>query len=171
MKEPKIYSRFVPRPNEGTEAGHKKTKTYRESITVEGVRSLVEDGEIDSYEAIQAYKDECDIKNIIARANAGDETALHQRIGEYLDTTIMPKTLAEAQGMVIKAEQEFKKLPLEIREKFNHSPEQFIAELGTAEWAEKCGIELKKESLDILPEMPTENKVQNMEVINNAEKQ
>lgn len=171
MKEPKIYSRFVPRPNEGTETGHKKTKTYRESITVEGVRCLIEDSEIDSYEAIQAYKDECDIKNIIARANAGDETALRQHIGDYLDTTIMPKTLAEAQNMVIKAEQEFKKMPLEIREKFNHSPEQFIAELGTAEWAEKCGIELKEESLDILPEMPTQNKVQDMEVINNAEKQ
>lgn len=171
MKEPKIYSRFNPRPNEGTETGHKKTKTYRESISVEGVRSLVEESEINSYEAIQAYKDECNIKNIIARANAGDETALHQRIGEYLDATIMPKTLAEAQNMVLKAEQEFKKLPLEIREKFNHSPEQFIAELGTAAWAEKCGIELKEENLDILPEMPAENTMQNMGVTNNAEKQ
>lgn len=155
MKEPKIYSRFCPRPNEGSETGKGKIKTYRESISVEGVRSLIEDSEVNTYEAIQAYKDECDIKNIIARANAGDETALHQRITEYLDTTIMPKTLAEAQNMVIQAEQEFKKLPLSIREKFNHSPEQFIAELGTEAWAEKCGIKLKEESLDILPEEPT----------------
>ncbi len=154
MKEPKIYSRFNPRPNEGSETGSGKVKTYRESISVEGVKSLVEDSEVDTYEAIQAYKDECDIKNIIARANAGDDTALHQRITEYMDTTIMPKTLAEAQNMVIQAEQEFKKLPLNIREKFNHSAEQFIAELGTAAWAEKCGIELKEESLDILPEEP-----------------
>lgn len=171
MKEPKIYSRFIPRPNQGTEAGNRKTKTYRESISEEGVKSLVEDSEVDSYEGIQAYKDECDIKNILARVSAGDENALHQRIGEYLDTTTMPKTLAEAQNMVIKAEQEFKKLPLNIREKFNHSPEQFIAEMGTAAWAEKCGIELKEENLDILPEVPTENTMQGMEVTNNAEKQ
>lgn len=170
MKEPKIYSRFVPRPNQGTETGHRKTKTYRESISVEGVKSLVEDSEIDSYEGIQAYKDECDIKNIIARANAGDETALHQRIGEYLDTTIMPKTLAEAQNMVIQAEQEFKKLPMNIREKFNHSPEQFIAEMGTAAWAEKCGITLEEENQEIMPETPR-NTMQNKEVMNNAEKQ
>lgn len=171
MKEPKIYSRFNPRPNPGTETGHKKTKTYRESISAEGIKSLVEDSEVDIYEGIQAYKDECNIKNILARVSAGDETALQQRIGEYLDTTTMPKTLAEAQNMVIKAEQEFKKLPLNIREKFNHSPEQFIAELGTADWAEKCGIELKEESLDILPSVPVENTMQNMEVVNNAEKQ
>ncbi len=154
MREPKVYSRFNPRPNQGTETGSGKVKTYRESINLEGVKTLVEDSEVNAYEAIQAYKDECDIKNIIARANAGDDTALHQRITEYLDTTIMPKTLAEAQNMVIQAEQEFKKLPLSIREKFNHSTEQFIAELGTTGWAEKCGIELKEESLDVLPKEP-----------------
>lgn len=154
MKEPKVYSRFNPRPNEGTETGNKKAKTYRESISIEGVKNLVMDSEVDTYEAIQAYKDECDIKNIIARAAAGDETALNQRITEYLDTTTMPRTLAEAQNMVIKAKQEFKKLPLNIREKFNHSPEQFIAELGTEEWTKKIITQEEQVQLDMLPTEP-----------------
>ena len=44
------------------------------------------------------------------------------------------------QNMMIKAEQEFAKLPKEIREKFDNNAEQYIAEYGGDSWGEKLGF-------------------------------
>lgn len=77
------------------------------------------------------------IENIIRRALGGDETALAVMHGQYMDVTEAPKTLAEMQQLVIKATNQFNELPLDIREKFNFDPGQFVAEYGTPEWLKK----------------------------------
>ena len=60
--------------------------------------------------------------------------------GTYTDITGAPKSLAEAQQMIIDLKQKFEELPKEIRQKFDYNVEQYIAEFGSDSWAEKTGV-------------------------------
>lgn len=96
-------------------------------------------GETNRYQKIQAHKEECLIENILAKATI-DPTILNQRNGQYFDATEMPKTLAEAQNKILEVKQEFEKLPVEVREKFGHSPERYVQLYGSKEWGEAVGL-------------------------------
>ena len=79
----------------------------------------------------------------------------------YLDTTEQPKSLAEYENMRIKVIQEFGKLDVETRKKFDNSPEKFVAEYGSEEWAKKIGyetIEEVKETVEKVIEKPVVEK-------------
>ena len=43
----------------------------------------------------------------------------------------------EANNIVIKAKQEFEKMPKEIKEQFNFSPDEYVNQMGTKEFLEK----------------------------------
>ena len=88
-----------------------------------------------------------------------DPNILNKRQGLYFDSTSMPKTFAEAQNAILALNQEFEKLPAEIKNKFNNSPEQYIAAYGSKEWGDKMGI--IKETV--------ETKEKKKEEVNNAE--
>lgn len=133
----KFFSRTNKRPTEATQAGQREQQVYAMAIDAQGHKYLEEDHKIDIYEKIQASLEETKIENIIRRAVGGDATALNTMHGLYADVTAAPKSLAEMQQMVIAATTEFNKLPLEVRLKFNQSPEQYIAEYGSEEWVEK----------------------------------
>lgn len=130
-----------PKQRYYTSEGSREAEDYEVQIDKKGHKSLKLVGTHDIYEEIQSYADECNISLIIARAAAGDPNALNQRQGFYADITETPKDLAEAQNSILKLKQGFYKLPVEIREKFNHSEEQFIAEFGSEEFAKKMGFE------------------------------
>lgn len=126
--------------------GSPEEPEYTMCIDKNGHKYLKETGKTNTYKLIQESLEETKIENIMQRAEAGDLTALNIRNGEYLDITDMPNTLAEAQNFVIKASQEFDKLPLEIRKKFDMSPEKYIASFGSKAWADALGIKLKEET-------------------------
>ena len=69
---------------------------------------------------------------------------LNKREGLYFDSTSMPKTLAEAQNAILALNQEFEKLPAEIKQKFDNSSEKYIAQYGRKEWGDKLGILTKE---------------------------
>lgn len=136
-----IWSRFdrpntIPAP-EGTST----EPEYMETIDENGHRTLEQTGETNTYAMIQASLEETKIENIIRRATLGDPTALTQTMGAYMDTTDMPTSLAEMQNAIITIENEFKKLPLETRLKFNQSAEKYISMYGSEEWAKIMGYE------------------------------
>lgn len=139
-----FYSRNKKPPVEATEPGSRKYKTYSMTIDLNGHKVLEETGEIDLYEKIQESLEETKIENIVRRAVGGDTQALNVMHGVYADVTDAPKTFAEMQRAVIAATEEFRKLPIEIRERFEHSPEKFVAEYGTDTWAAKMRIEPKR---------------------------
>lgn len=139
----KVYNHFNRRPTEAAPSGEKKEPKFRMVIDETGHKIIVPDGTHDIYESIQSYKEETDIHNIIARAMAGEDGALMQRAGSYGDLTGMPATLAEAQNAILRMTEQFEQLPAAIREKFNNSPEQFVAQYGTSEFLAKMGIESK----------------------------
>lgn len=151
-----FYSRSKKRPTEATEPGSEWHQEYRMAIDLTGHKYLEEDGQTNIYDKIQESLEETKIENIIRRAVGGDESALAVMHGTYMDTTNMPKTLAEMQQAIITATEEFYKLPLEIRQKFDQSPEQYIAEWGSEEWAEKIKQPERLKTTETTEEAKTE---------------
>lgn len=112
---------------------------YTMTIDKEGHKVLKKTGETNTYNLIQESLEATKIENIMRRVTEGDPTALNLMNGQYLDVTDVPNTLAEAQNFVIKASQEFEKLPIDIKRKFDMSPEKYVATFGSEEWMTKVG--------------------------------
>lgn len=126
-------------------AGDEVEMRHRPKMLENGERVLIRDKEYRIKDLIQSHKEECEIDNIIKRAIEGDYNALNQMAGSYTDITGAPKSLAEAQQMVIDIKYRFDELPRDIKAKFDYNAEKYVAEFGTEEWAEKTGY---KEALE-----------------------
>lgn len=135
-------------------------KTYTMILDKNGHKHLKCTGETNRYKKIQSHLEECLVENILAKATM-DPSVLNKRQGTYFDSTQMPKTLAEAQNAILALNQEFEKLPAEIKQKFNNSPEQYVAAYGSKEWGDKMGLIKKVEE-------KAENK-EDKEEVKNAE--
>lgn len=127
------------RPEIITPSGNPIVKTYTHHINKYGVKEFEETGEEDIYEKIQSQAEESKIENLINRVIAGDVSALRPD-GQYIDCTAMPKNLAEAQAMIQDMHNLWNTLPVEIRRKYNHSVEEFVAAAGKKEWLEDMGL-------------------------------
>ncbi|UPW41214.1 internal scaffolding protein [Sigmofec virus UA08Rod_4967] len=139
-----MYSK--KKPGAASTSGEKLEPEYEMQIEACGHKHLIDSGrKIDIYSKIQESLEETKIENIIRRAMAGDETAINTMNGQYIDTQAMPTSLAEMLNLTIQAEQEFNKLPLEIRANFDHSTEKYIMMMGTPEWVENMTTNKEKE--------------------------
>lgn len=146
--------------------GTQMDNVYDYIITENLIKGLQKTGEINRYEKIQKTAEECKIETIIAKA-AVDPSILQNRKGMFLDTSEAPKSLAEFENMRIKVIQEFGKLPIDIRKKFDNSPEKFVAEYGSKEWADKMGLkelEEVKKAVETITETPVEAEKEGGEV-------
>lgn len=139
-----FYSRTNLPPKVGTEAGDKEETTYQTRIDENGHKVTEPIGKTNIYDRIQSSLEETKIENIIRRFTEGDISAF--RTGEpiYADMREAPKTLMEAQNMIIRITDEFNSLPVDVRAKFDHSPEKYVALYGGEEWAKAVGYEIKK---------------------------
>lgn len=135
---------FKPYGDEKPEArpnnpGNQYEPEYKERYDENGEAYLEKVGEVDTYEKIQSYRDECDVMAILSRYAAGDETAL-ARPGYYIDTTKLPATYTEYINMMHDQREKFDQLPLSIRQAFGMSFEKWAASAGEPDWCEKMGI-------------------------------
>lgn len=110
---------------------------YAGSYDENGKFELVEKGKENLYDYIQSNAESCDIYNILARFENGDETALNKVSGTYGDVTKMPKTYAEMLQTIYNAENTFNALPVELKQLFNNSSSEFIAQMDSPEMAAK----------------------------------
>lgn len=133
--------------------GSKFMDTYEYSIDEKGHKSLVKTGEKDIYTPIQESLEGTLIENVLQRAMLGDPLALDQVHGQYIDTTEMPANLAEAQNKIISLKNQFNSLPIELRKEFDFSPEKFIHEFGTDDWALKMGYVSQGKPIEELKEV------------------
>lgn len=154
---PKIWSRFDRPDRDETPAGTYTEPEYTEYVDNNGHLNLKQTGETPVYDMIQAALEETKIENIIRRATLGDPTALTATQGAYLDTTDMPKSLAEMQDAIINATNDFNNLPLEIKLKFDQSAEKYISMYGTNEWAEIMGLTKTEEPKPVKTEQKEES--------------
>lgn len=125
-----------------TKPGSRYADKHAIKIDENGHKTLNKTGErTNIYLKIQAHADECDIEKILSRAEVEGYEILDRREVISGDVTLVPKSLLEAQITLQKQENDFNKLPLEVRKKFNFSFTEYIAEAGNnlKSWAEKMG--------------------------------
>lgn len=130
---PKVYSKYDVPTRKATPSGTGLLNLYQEEIK-DGIKSLTKTGIDNVYQAIQLDLESTKIENILHAAMMGDLSALKAREGSYCDATTMPKSLMEAQNLVLRMKTEFEKMPLEVKEKFNNSPDKYVELMGTKEF-------------------------------------
>lgn len=113
---------------------------YGGRYDVNGRLVLEEKGEENFYDYIQSFRDSVDLNVILARFSNGETDALSKVQGFYADVTEFPQNMAEALNRINECEEMFKSLPLEVRQKFDCSFEQFLSQSGSADWLEKMGM-------------------------------
>lgn len=119
-------------------AGSRYENVYEEELEKKsGRKHLVKTGQTCVYDIIQADLEQSKIENIIHKIAMGDLSVFREARLTYVDADDYPKSLMEAQNIVIKAKSEFAKFPAEVRNLFNNSPEQYVSEMGTKEFIEK----------------------------------
>ena len=149
-----FYSYSNKHPRSPYPESHKIVPTYSLKIDKQtGKKELKESGKTDIYEKIQENKEGTYIYDILEKYMGGDESVLSKNVARYEDVTELPTNLAEAQQLIIDAENTFKSLPLEIRKEFNHSPTEFMAGIENGKLEQ---ILIKKG----LKEKPQETKVE-----------
>lgn len=95
----------------------------------DGNIELVETGKTYIPDLIDADRESCDINNIIKKFVNGDTTVLQQRNGFYGDVSEIPTNYAEMLNLINKATDEFNRLPLEVKEKYDFDVNKFICSL------------------------------------------
>lgn len=120
--------------------GSRYVVTYKPHYSETGALDLIEDGKIDVFEQIQSFKESCDIKTILARFAAGDESALNRKLPYFGDFSQMPTSLAGYLQLLADAENTFAQLPADIRSNFNNSPSEFFAAIGTDQFDQRMGL-------------------------------
>lgn len=123
-----------------SESGSRFKILYSPVFDSNGHMSLVVSGKEDLYEYIQSHADSVDIHIILKRFAMGDVSVLSRVQGTYGDFTQMPKTFAEALNTLVAAEQYFNSLPVEVRQRFNHNFNEFIASMDSPSFASDMGI-------------------------------
>lgn len=133
----KVYTQFDRPDTIPTEPGTRFLDVYQEVIGKDGTLEIEKIGQRNIYEEIQMDLESTKIENILHAVAMGDLNALKQRECFYVDATTMPKTLMEAQNIVVRAKEEFYAMPVEVRKLFDNSPEKYVSEMGTPEFLEK----------------------------------
>ncbi len=126
-----------------TEAGETVRRTYLWERNEKGEKVLKLDQTIDQQAEIDSYLEETKLENIIRRASIDPDLAarLVPDVGKGIqDFTEAPKTLAELQNIMLRAEQIWEDVPKEIKLKFDNDVDKFVASFGTVEWAKNLGI-------------------------------
>ena len=119
----KVYSRYNLPPKEASTAGERTRDTYKWTMNEKGEKELKHHADIDRQAEIQSYAEECDIKNIVARAafdpNFAQALANGAMDGSNIDITDYPENIHELKKMAEKAGKTIE----EITEELN-KPEQ-----------------------------------------------
>lgn len=109
---------------------------------------LEKSGEENLYQYIQSFKDSVDLNVILARFTNGEVDALSKAQGFYADVTDFPHNMADALNRINDCQRMFDALPLDVRQKFDCSFEQFLSQSGSADWLDKMGIVPDKPVVD-----------------------
>ena len=145
--------------------GNGREPEYEYQLKDKG-RELVKTGEKDVYALIQSRLDETKIENIIKRATC-DPAALGsqdwQDNGTFVDISDVPTSYHEWYGRIKDAEDEFEKLPMEVKAKWGNDVEAYVMAYGTEEWADKMGILTKASDAAQANQSTTESKTNKKE--------
>lgn len=92
----------------------------------DGYSCLLEVGQTNMYEVIQASKDDCDVYSLLKRYSCGDLDALNQRVGSFIDVSEVPSDVFAMKEYLKSVSAKFDALPGEVKALYNHSPSVFF---------------------------------------------
>lgn len=138
--------------------------TYSSYYDSHGRLVVEPSGQVDLYMEIQSHKDSCDIHVLLDRYRRGDLEVMERlqtQGGVYADVTGMPQSYAEVLNLVHQGEQEFLALPVDVRAKFGHSYEVYMASMDDPKsWRERMGFDAAEAQAatiqDMTPTTPPE---------------
>lgn len=137
----KFRTQYDARTRVYQEPGTEEHILYAPEFDKDGNYTLVETGRENLYDYIQSHAESVDIHVILERYARGDVAALSKRQGFYADVTGVPTTYAGMLNTVIAGERQFESLPLEIREKFDHSFQKWLASMDDMpKWLQLMGL-------------------------------
>lgn len=158
-----MYNAFSNIPKVTTEEGSPEAPTYEYRIDKKTGRKIsVPNGVTNLYNKIQSHLEQSKLENIIKRAMNGEIGALEKANGQYIDISDAPKTMLEAQDMILRIKNEFEELPLETKRAFDFNVEVYVSKYGTNEWLNLMGYTGEKEK-------PIEEKVIEEVITNESE--
>ena len=100
----------------------------------------------------QEFKEECDVNNILRNyVSTGILTHVSEEPPQFGDFSDMPSDYGEALALIRKSEEEFMKLPSEVRERFDNKPAgliKFIQDESNYDEAVKLGLINKPDKAD-----------------------
>lgn len=127
---PRVFSR----------PGDRDKVLYSPVFDERGHMELKEVGRENLYDFIQSHKESCDINVILARFAAGDTSVLAKRQAFYADITEFPTTYSEVINTMHQAQDYFAHLPVEVKAKFGHDFNRFIASLDDPQALADLGL-------------------------------
>lgn len=112
-------------------SGDKVRKKYQLDISPNGQEKLIEVGEENIQDVIQAHVGACDLKQILKRHEMmGTLSELQSRSGSDVNLVDLPKNLHEVKAALEKADVLFQNLKPEIKAQFENV-EAFLAAFGS----------------------------------------
>lgn len=111
----RFRTKYEPHNRFKAPAGDKVQVEHTPHMGLDGRRKLEKDNPKPIYEMIQASREQCEIERIVKRALQGDTSVLNAIEGQYLDITGAPKSLAQAQQIIINAKYQFEQLDAETK--------------------------------------------------------
>lgn len=120
--------------------GDRVKTLYSPTFDEFGHMELKESGKENLYDFIQSHKESVDIHVILARFVSGDTQALARRQMFYADLTDFPTTYADVVNTMHGAEDYFTHLPVEVRAKFGHDFNKFLASLDNPQTLVDLGL-------------------------------
>ena len=109
-------------------------------LQTDGSIKLVVDRIENTDETIQSFAPSTMIENIMARIQAGQTELLTQKNGFFMDTIGLPANYAEVLNLVIKGQEVFEKLPVEIKERFDNDFNKWFVAMDKEDFFEKSGF-------------------------------
>lgn len=128
MTKTKIFNKQSRPPHGHSEVGFPVRDVYKLRTDEFGVEGLVKVDETNFYDYIQSHRDSVDLNVLMARYELGDSDALNKVQGFYGDASDLPSDLLGYYRLNERGEQMFSELPADVKQLFNGSYTQFLAD-------------------------------------------
>lgn len=116
---PKFNTAYDIKKTDPTPAGDPKGINYVAVTLPSGGRILKESGSYNIPDYINSFKDSVLLENVLKTCMiTGDNSALNQREGYYLDLSEMPQSFADVQNQVVLARSFYENAPADVKSKY-----------------------------------------------------
>lgn len=123
-------TQFV-RVRKHTNPGSEELMTY----SLQDDFTLKETGLKNIQDEIRSHRESVELATLLQRYAQGDETALNQKPGFFADVSEFPESLIEWNDSFRTANEQFDKLPDDIKSAFNNNAAEFWTSFGTEAFA------------------------------------